>query len=261
MRGAIWFRVCPRCPGGRGLLLGLLAVLALPGCGHKAERESKSVAEPPTVRVVSPEYRKIVRIVGQPSFVEAYERTSIYPKVTGYIDKWIVDIGDKVKKGDPLAILFVPELVEDCETKHRTVKLDEKRVKLAEALVRVAEADVTAAEAGLKEARAIVDKYKSDTARWDSEVKRLEAEVKRTVVAPQIYLESQNQYRMSKASWTASEAAVEKAKAKLLAARETLGEDKVDVDVAKARVAVSESDAKRMDAWVGYLKLIAPSTA
>ena len=50
-----------------------------------------------------PRLRTIVRTVGQPSFIEAYERTSIYPKLTAYIEKWIVDIGDKVKKDQVLA--------------------------------------------------------------------------------------------------------------------------------------------------------------
>jgi multidrug efflux pump subunit AcrA (membrane-fusion protein) len=63
---------------------------------------------------------------------------------------------------------------------------------------------------------------------------------------------------MSKASWMAAEADVEKKAADLLAAQETLLEDKVDVDVAKARVGVSTSDAKRLDAWVGYLTIPAP---
>jgi hypothetical protein len=62
--------------------------------------------------VVRPERRTITRVVEQPSFVVAYERSSVYPKFTAYIEKWNVDIGDKVKKGDVMATLFVPELVE-----------------------------------------------------------------------------------------------------------------------------------------------------
>ncbi len=240
------------------LSLGLLAVLGAPGCEKEEKVTAPSVVEPPTVQVVQPRYRKIVRVVGQPSFVESYERTSIYPKVSGYIEKWYVDIGDRVKKGDTLCTLYVPELVEDQQTKWRTVKLDEEKVRLAEQIVKVAEAQVKSADAALKAAIEIVEKFKSDTWRWDSEVKRLERETGRGVVDPQVLLESQNQHKMSKASWMAAEATVLKAKADLLAAEETLRQDKVDVDVAKARVAVAESDAKRLDAWVGYLTIPAP---
>ena len=58
----------------------LVAAVALSGCGHEGKVDVKSVTEPPTVRLVLPLVRKIVRVVGQPSFIEAYERTSIYPK-------------------------------------------------------------------------------------------------------------------------------------------------------------------------------------
>jgi HlyD family secretion protein len=240
------------------LALGMLAALAAPGCEKAKTTTAPSVMEPPMMQVIQPQYRKIVRVVGQPSFVESYERTSVYPKVTGYIEKWNVDIGDKLKKGDVLCTLFVPELVEDRETKWRTVTLDKERVRLAKAVVEVARADVDAAFARWKAAEAIVDKYKSDTARWDSEVNRLAREVKKGVVDPQVLLESQNQHKQSKAMWMAAEADVIKTKAQWVAAKATLEEDIVNVAVAEARVAVSESDAKRLDAWVGYLTIPAP---
>ncbi len=258
MRRAFWSMVWKRCAGWCCLALGLAAVLAVPGCGHKTEGKATSVSEPPTVQVIKPQYRKIVRIVGQPSFVESYERTSIYPKVTGYIEKWNVDIGDRVKKGDVLATLFVPELVEDCETKHRTVKLDEERVELALKIVEVAKADVEAAKARLDEAKANLDRYEADVVRWDSEVKRLRREVKNGVVDPQVLLESENQLRANTASRDAAKAIIKKAEAQLLSEKATLAKDVVDVEVARRDLAVAESDAKRLDAWVGYLKLIAP---
>ena len=98
--------------------------------------------------------------MGQPSFIESYERTSIYPKPSAYIQKWIVDIGDKVKKVDVLATLFAPELVEELGTKKATVVLDRERIALAKEVVEVAKADVEAAEARLKEAETILDKYR-----------------------------------------------------------------------------------------------------
>ena len=58
-----------------------------------------------------------------------------------------MDIGDKVKKGDVFATLFVPEMVEDFGTKKATVELDKERIELALKMVKVAEADVQAAAA------------------------------------------------------------------------------------------------------------------
>ena len=208
--------------------------------------------------MIQPQVRNIVRVVGQPSFIESYERTSIYPKLTGYIEKWNVDIGDKVKKGETLATLFVPELVEDFATKKATVKLDEERIELAKQVVEVAEADVKAAEASLAEAKAILDKFQAEVDRWDSEVKRLEHEVKRGVVDPQILLESTNQWKAAIAAKEAAEATIAKAEAELLSRQATLAKARVDVAVAKADLSVATSEAKRIEAWVGYITLPAP---
>jgi multidrug efflux pump subunit AcrA (membrane-fusion protein) len=238
-------------------LICLLAVLAAPGCA-KPKSDVTSVSDPPIVRLIQPQLRTITRIVGQPSFVEAYERTSIYPKVTGYIEKWNVDIGDKVKKGDVLATLFVPEVREDWQTKKDTVKLDEERIDLAIKSVKVAEADVLAAEAHLLEAQKILARYQAQADRWDVEVKRLKRETERGVVAPQILLESTNQWTESIAARDAAVASIQKAKADLLSKKAALAEAQVYVDVCRARVTVAKSDAKRLEAWVGYLTLTAP---
>jgi HlyD family secretion protein len=208
--------------------------------------------------LIQPRVRNIVRVVGQPSFIESFERTSIYPKLTGYIEKWNVDIGDKVKKGEALATLFVPELVEDFGTKKATVKLDEERVELALKLVEVADADVKAAKARLDEAKAILAKFQAEVDRWDTEVNRLKHEVQRGVVDPQILLESTNQWRSSLAAFAAAKATIEKAEAELLSRKAALAKAKVDVAVARADLTVATSEAKRIEAWVGYITLPAP---
>jgi len=247
-------------PARRSAVATCLALLlaAAPGCKRKDEGRYTSVSRPQVVRVTRPESREIVRVVGQPSFIESYERTSIYPKLTGYIEKWNVDIGDRVKKGDVLATLFVPELVEDFGTKKATVKLDEERVQLALKLVEVADADVKSAEAQLQEAQAILAKYDAEVERWDTEVKRLDREVKRGVVDPQILLESTNQLKSSTASRDAARATIAKARADLLSRQAALAKAQVDVGVARADLAVATSEAKRIEAWVGYITLPAP---
>ncbi len=239
------------------LLFGLLATLAAPGC-HQEENHYKSVGNPPTVRLVRPQVRAIVRVVGQPSFTQSYERSSVYPKMNAYILNWIVDIGDKVKKGDVLANLFAPELVADLGTKKATVALDRERIELAKAVVKVATADVEAAEARLEEARAELAGYRAEAERWDSETKRLDKEVKRDVASPQLSLQTTNRWKASLAFRDAAAATVLKADAELLSQRAALSESKVDVTVAEADLKVAESEEKRLQAWVDYLVLPAP---
>jgi HlyD family secretion protein len=235
----------------------LLAALSVAGCGED-EKVAPSVSEPPALEVIHPELRDIVRYVGQPSFVESFERTSIYPKMTAFIEKWNVDIGDNVKKGDVLADLFVPELREDFGTKQATVQYDVERVRVALKVVEVAAAEVTAAKARLEEAESILGKYEAEVKRWDVEVKRLAGEVEHGVIAPQILLESQNQLDSDIAARDAAIAAIRKAKAELEADEARLARANVDVAAARAELAVARSEARRLEALVGYLKLFAP---
>ena len=84
------------------------------GCGRQTARgEPSSVSSVPEVHVVKPELRNLTCTVDQPGFVEAYEQTAIYSKVSGFIKKYYVDIGQQVKKGDLVVEIFVPELDED----------------------------------------------------------------------------------------------------------------------------------------------------
>jgi HlyD family secretion protein len=258
MRRALWPSVSHRTAGCRRLVFWLLAVLAAPGCEGEPKSNYTSVSEPAIVRLIQPPVRTIVRVVGQPSFIQSYERTSIYPKLTAYIEKWIVDIGDKVKKGDVLATLFVPELVESFGTKKATVVLEKERIELARKVVDVAEADVKAAKAHVAEARASLVKFQTETDRWDSEVKRLAKEVERGVVSPQLLLESTNRFKSSTALRDAARSTIERALADQLAREADAAKAKVGVEIARDRLAVAESEEKRLEAWIGYLTLTAP---
>ncbi len=259
MTRAAW-DMCSRRLASRSATFGVLASVAFvaAGCHEEKKAEVKTVTKPPSVEVIHAAPRTIVRTVGQPSFIESFERTSIFPKLTGYIEKWNVDIGDTVKKGQVMATLFVPELVEDFETKKATVGLDDQKVELALKMVDVAAADVQAAEARVVETKAILAKYSAEVERWDSEVKRLEDEVRRGVVDPQVLLESTNQWKSAAAARDAARADILKAEAELLSDKATLAKSKVAVAVARADLAVATSEAKRIEAWVGYITLPAP---
>jgi HlyD family secretion protein len=258
MYRALWPTVSDRSAGCRRPVLWLLAALAASGCGAEPKISFTSVSDPPTVRLIQPAVQTIVRVVGQPSFVQAYEHTSIYAKLPSYIQRWNVDIGDKVKKNDVLATLFMPELVEELRTKKADVVVARELIDQSLKLEDVAKAQVEAAAARLSEAKSILGKFQAEVDRWDTEVNRLTREVQRNVVAPQILLESTNQLKSSTAARDAAKAAIMTAQADLLAKQSDAAKAKVDVSVARARLIVAESDQKRLEALVGYLTLTAP---
>ncbi|HEX5047859.1 MAG TPA: efflux RND transporter periplasmic adaptor subunit [Gammaproteobacteria bacterium] len=64
------------------------------------------------VRVVTPERRDLVRMSTQPANAEALHEADLGSKVSGQVTELDVDIGSRVKKGQVLARLSVPELVQ-----------------------------------------------------------------------------------------------------------------------------------------------------
>ena len=66
----------------------------------------------------------------------AWHDSKIYPRATGYIQNWLVDIGDSVTNGQTLALIETPEL--DAKLQAARAKLD---VAAAEASARLANAD------------------------------------------------------------------------------------------------------------------------
>ena len=97
---------------------------------------SDSAAEPPTVNVISAEPSDASQSLTLPGETAAWDETTIYARVNGYVAKWLVDIGDHVTAGQSLAAIETPEL--DAELLASRAKLN---AAVAEVAVKQAEAD------------------------------------------------------------------------------------------------------------------------
>jgi multidrug efflux pump subunit AcrA (membrane-fusion protein) len=237
----------------------LLLLAASAGC-HKAAPNKNAIDIEPSVRLFKPERRTLRHTVGQPGYIYAYEQTSMYPKVSGYIDRWLVDIGDSVKKGQLMAHIYVPELHARYDEKMAQVELDEVNVRVAEQMVEVAQEQVHVAVADVREARANIDKYKADVERWTSEVKR-QSNVSvdgRSVINTQIIEESKRQLQLAIAARSASEAALSAAQARESARKVDLAKAKVDVEGARVKVKVAKASAAYQAALISYTDIRAP---
>lgn len=96
------------------LTLTAAAVLALAGC-----KESSEPPQPPPppvpVQTVHPKQGPIMRFVALPAEIKPYQQATLYAKVAGYLKTITVDKGDRVKEGDLIADIEVPEMLADIQ--------------------------------------------------------------------------------------------------------------------------------------------------
>lgn len=226
------------------------------GCSKSPTPASKAHVRP-EVKAVGVEKRTIVRLTGQPGFIEAYEQTSIYPKISGFVDEWNVDIGDTIYKGKVLAHLDVPDLVAEYEEKKAEVEFDAVRIKVAEQFVNVAQENWRTASAQIDEAKANLGKFKADVVRWTADYERMTALLKQKSIDETVVDESRKRLQMNIASQQAAEAGIVVAEA-IKARKADLEKAQIEVTAARARAKVSQATEKRLAALVGYTTIKAP---
>ena len=235
-----------------------LAPVLLGGCSASKPPPASSVGLEPTVKVVRPQPRTIVRRVAQPGVIESYEQTALYPKISGYVRKWLVDVGDHVYKDEVLAELDVPELVEEQKQKDALVEQARAMVEQARKQQAVAERMLEASADEIAEAKANVKRYAAESAELQSLVERVTVLVGQNAVSPVVLDEKKKQYQSSQAAQEGAAAAVKTREAQRLTTEAEVQKARADVAAAEAKVKVAEADALRVAALVGYTRLTAP---
>ena len=101
-----------------------------------AEATSQSSSQMPAVDVVTIAPAAGAQSLTLPGETAAWDATTIYARVNGYVAKWFVDIGDNTKAGQTLATIETPEL--DAELSAAKAKLN---ASVAQVAVKQAQAD------------------------------------------------------------------------------------------------------------------------
>ena len=187
-----------------------LTVLGLStGCDRQTTASQPAEGQPAaatTVHTAKPERNTVRHRIEQPGFnIQAFQEAPLYSKIPGYIEKWNVDIGDRVKKDEVLAVLFVPEM-----------KIDVSRKQAA---LRQAAAQIEQAKASALTAQAQVDRSKSQYERL--------SRVGRSGVLDQENVDE------SRLNYESARAALERAKADIQLAQAQHEVAKADLDYAK----------------------------
>jgi HlyD family secretion protein len=246
-----------------GVCLVAASVLTLPGCNRTSAKAQESAhnRSAAAVRVETvPVGREHLQRVSEttPAELMPYEKTDLNARISGFVKEIRVDYGDRVKQGDVLAVLDVPEMEKGLEQKKALVtragaaiQQAQEGYKAAAASFRTAEANVAEAEAGRTRARAQYE-------RWKVQLANVQDLVTRKVIDAQTRDETLNQFK-------AAEAAVDEVEARIKSARAALDESKAkqdkaraDVSVAEAQLQVAEADRDEVAAMLQYAQIVAP---
>ena len=253
---------------GLGLALLLSAGVGAAGCDHGGD-EAKAVhaesakkkaeqAQAPSSRVVPLERRDIRMKVLQPGTIQAFESTPVYPRIAGYVDKYRFNIGDRVKAGDVLLDMWIPDLVEQLAQKTAAAKRAEVQIRVADSAARAAVSRLENAEARIASAQAGVKRAQAAYTRWESEYKRLDQLVTSRVLDRQVRDETYRQFEESAAARDQATAMVAEANASRDVAIADRDRAAVDVEAAKADYTVAQSEESLAKVFVDYGKVKAP---
>ncbi len=202
-----------------GFALGSSSCSFLESSGSTAAAlQEDAPARAIAVSVSKPDRRDITDRITVPGTVTPYEQVTLYAKVTGYLKSIKVDIGDRVRRGDVLAEIDVPEMAASIEEKRATV---------------------VRAEAQVEQAKASISQYQAELEFRRASHKRLSAIRERDAdVLPQQQ--------------------VDQALAGLGVAESKLKTAQADVKVAEAAVASASAALATMNRMADYTRIVAP---
>ncbi len=117
------------------LLLGFVAVRIARFFDERgvATAAETAYAKPPMVDVVTAQPVTQGEDLVLPGQTAAWFESTIYARVNGYVEKWLADIGDHVKKGQLLATIETPELDAELAAARSQLQVSQAQVSAREA--------------------------------------------------------------------------------------------------------------------------------
>ncbi|CDS93181.1 efflux RND transporter periplasmic adaptor subunit [Mucilaginibacter rubeus] len=160
------------------LALTTSMVFLLSACSQKEQKkeqtqkdQAKSVNyKTAPIQVINPEYE-----ISVPAELKPFEQVAVYAKVTGFVKKMYVDRGDRVRKGQLLAVLEAPEMqqqyLSDKSTEQKVYsdylyakQAYDRLVTAAKTTGAVADIELDRAKSAMESAKSAFDASKAGTA-------------------------------------------------------------------------------------------------
>jgi RND family efflux transporter MFP subunit len=119
-----------------------ITVMFVAACSKTGSEKSEAAKahKPPTVAVAKASVEDLSRDLSLTAEFRPFQEVEVMAKVSGYVKVIYVDIGDRVKKGQLLAVLEIPEMADDLARGKATLKRSEAEAVRARDELRRAQA-------------------------------------------------------------------------------------------------------------------------
>jgi RND family efflux transporter MFP subunit len=210
------------------------------------------------VDVMKPHPGGLPRMSVQPGSIHAFEAAEIYAKVSGRMHVLNVDIGDRVKEGQILAEIEVPELHRDVDRYKAAVDKANAQVGQMKARIKSSEAEHHAAETGIDRAEANINRDEAYYEFRNKQYRRFQELVKAKSIDERLVDEKEDQRLAAQAALDASNASLAEAKALVVSAAARIEQARADLVDAEAEVDVAKANLSKAEVLAGYTKIPAP---
>lgn len=247
-----------RYSAGLGVILLAAATAGCSSAKLQAARDKVEMQSPVAVKAVVAQAETLRRTTTQPATVHAYYSADIYAKVSGYVRETSVDIGDRVKKGDVLAVIDVPEMEKQLLVTEARVTRYAAQETRAEAGKRLAEAKLASARAGIAEAESRIASAEAKLQASEAEFNRTEALVQQQSVQQKLLDEARQRRDSNRANVESANAAVTMAESQVNVAEAAIAAAEAEVRAANAETKVAEAEHDELQVMLDYAELRAP---
>ncbi|CAN5345815.1 hypothetical protein BH11PLA2_BH11PLA2_24120 [soil metagenome] len=254
------------------LLLGVgvvgigLVVAALTGnlpnpLHHKdaAATPAKDSENRTQVKVIRPKRETAVPItVDQIAAVEPYYRADLRARCSGIVKRVTKDIGNKVKKGEILVEIDVPESEQDVARSEAMILQRKEELKVSDAKLRDAKALLAVSAATIKQREADVKGAAATRDLKKRKFERFRDLAKTGSVVGSVVEEEERDFLTSEAAVASAEANVERARADYNESESRIEAAVADIGLKNAQIVVARKDLDRAKAIADYGKITAP---
>ena len=229
------------------------------GDNHAGADEPKSVPLT-SAEVVSPRPGGLDRVCVQPGTVEPFEAADLYAKASGFLIDQTVDIGSRVKKGDILARISVPEYEKQVDRDEAQVRAADAKIRQMAAHVLAAEAESKAADASVTFAKVSVRAKTAYRKYREKQLNRIKELVDQKALEGRLLDEQEDFYLSALESENAAKESVSSAEERASAANAKIVQARADWDEAKADAGVAAAELEKSKVLSDYTVIKSPYT-